>query len=80
MSNGAHDPWTRWFAGTAAALLALLFVLIVVATVRGPTTTERLQNIEDQLEFQTCLILLPVEEREARGVAECAAQPTEETP
>lgn len=70
-----HDPWTRWFAAIAVTLLSLLLVLFTIAGTRGPSTMERLNNVENQLQVVTCLLLLPIEERVARGVAECQIRP-----
>lgn len=69
-----YDPITRWAALVAAVLLCFIFALGLWSAARGPTTQERLDTIEEKIEFQTCLLLLPIEERMARGVADCAAQ------
>ena len=74
MSDGAHDPWTRWAASIAALLLGVLLVMFIMAALRAPSTSERLSRVEDQLTVVTCLLLIPDEEREARGIAECQLQ------
>ena len=66
-----HDPWTRWFAGIAATLLAVLLILVALAAIRGPSTAERLTRVEGQVEVITCLLLIPIEERLERGLLEC---------
>lgn len=74
MSNGAHDPWTRWFAGIAATLLAFLFAMVIVATIRGPSVNDRLDTIEKQVAFIACIVLVPDGERNELAVAQCQPQ------
>lgn len=69
--NGGYDPITRWLAAVAVTLLSFILVWALVASARRPAISERLDNIEHQLSFVSCLLLIPVEERVPQAVADC---------
>ena len=74
--NGDHDLVTRWLAGVSAFLLTLIFAALVYSAVQGPSTSERLTSVEDQLSFITCLVLLEPPDRTPEAVASCQSQDT----
>lgn len=81
MRTDDHDPVVRWSSLVSVILLCFILLWALVATIRGPTVAERLDRVESQLTYQSCLLLIPEADRPVRGVAECQFHPEpEETP
>jgi hypothetical protein len=66
-----HDPVARWLAGIGAVLLIIILLWSIISSLTGPSLRERLDAIDSQLQFQTCLILAPPEERTEAAVSTC---------
>ena len=61
-------------------MIGVILVLLLVRLAVGEDATHsdleaRLVTLEEQAEFQSCLLQLPAEDRTPAVVAECATQP-----
>jgi hypothetical protein len=75
-----YDPWTRRLAAISTVLLAVLFVMLLFAAGRSPSTSDRLDRIETQLEFQTCILQIEPANRDAAAIAGCISPPVSVAP
>jgi hypothetical protein len=68
-----YDPWTRRLVALSALLLTVLILLTLLLSGRTPSINDRLDRIEQHQVFQSCLLLIPVEQRGEAAVSECVA-------
>lgn len=66
-----HDPITRWAALVAVVLLVFILGWALLASARRPSFDERMNDIESQLSFVSCMLLIPIEDRTPSATAEC---------
>jgi hypothetical protein len=71
MTDHEHDPVARWLAGIGTGVLILILIWSIVSTLTGPSNADRLDRLEAEIAFQTCLILTPPEERTQAAVSTC---------
>lgn len=74
-----YDPVTRWLAAAAVILLGVILVWIGIATTSGPSINDRLDRIENQLAYVSCLLLITPEDRIPEVVAGCQVFPVDST-
>ena len=73
-------PLLAWISQLAAVVVGIVIVVIVLQVVYGQDTThqdltDRLELLEDEARFQSCLLQFIPEERTERVIAECQLKP-----
>lgn len=71
MADVRGDPVARWLSGIAVVILTFILAWGLIASANTPSIDERLSQIEEQLTYVSCLLLIPTAERPERGIAEC---------
>lgn len=66
-----HDPITRVLAAAAVALLTFILAVVLIASARSPSMSERVDELDRQLQFVSCLLLIEPQDRTAEAVAGC---------
>lgn len=80
--NTRRRPFLQWFAQLGAVVMGIVIVLLVAQFIWGggvdhESIDKRLDTLEAEARFQSCLLQFIPEERSERVIAECALPPTD---